>query len=118
MKTIKLIFFFTAGLLFCAAGAQAQTSKTNRSKKEIRISTRSSAPKSIAKRKKAWEKELKRMEKERKKSRKAFLKRTRKEARLKKKPQYSNPTYLGHKRKPKKHKPGKMKFCKECGMKH
>jgi hypothetical protein len=34
------------------------------------------------------------------------------------KPQYSNPMYFGHKRPPKKHKPGKMKFCKECGMKH
>jgi hypothetical protein len=34
------------------------------------------------------------------------------------KPQYSNPMYFGHKRPPKKHKPGKMKFCKECGMRH
>ncbi len=35
-----------------------------------------------------------------------------------KKPQYSDPTYFGHKRKPKKRKPGKKKFCKECGMWH
>jgi len=34
------------------------------------------------------------------------------------KPQYSDPSYFGHKRKPKKHKPGKMKFCKECGLRH
>lgn len=34
------------------------------------------------------------------------------------KPQYSDPTYFGHKRKPKKHKPGKMKFCKECEIRH
>jgi hypothetical protein len=34
------------------------------------------------------------------------------------KPQYSNPMYFGHKRPPKKHKPGKMKFCKECGLRH
>jgi hypothetical protein len=34
------------------------------------------------------------------------------------KPQYSNPMYFGHKRPPKKRKPGKMKFCKECGLKH
>jgi hypothetical protein len=34
------------------------------------------------------------------------------------KPQYKDPLYFGHKRKPKKRPPGKQKFCKECGMKH
>lgn len=34
------------------------------------------------------------------------------------KPQYSDPTYFGHKRKPKKRPPGKMKFCKECEIRH
>lgn len=34
------------------------------------------------------------------------------------KPQYSDPTYFGHKRKPKKRNPGKMKFCKECEIRH
>ncbi len=34
------------------------------------------------------------------------------------KPQNSDPTYFGHKRKPKKNKPGKMKFCKECEIRH
>ena len=35
-----------------------------------------------------------------------------------KKPQYSDPSYFGHKHKPKKRKPGKKKFCKECGLVH
>lgn len=35
-----------------------------------------------------------------------------------KKPQYSNPAYFGHKKKPKKRKRGKRKFCKECGIVH
>ncbi len=35
-----------------------------------------------------------------------------------KKPQYSDPSYFGHKRKPKKRKPGKRKFCKECEIVH
>ncbi len=35
-----------------------------------------------------------------------------------KKPQYSDPTHFGHKKKPKKRPPGKKKFCKECGMYH
>ena len=42
----------------------------------------------------------------------------RKEARLMKKPQYSDPMYFGHKKKPKKRPPGKRKFCKECGIVH
>ncbi len=34
------------------------------------------------------------------------------------KPQYSNFLYYGHKRKPKKHAPNKMKYCPECGIRH
>lgn len=34
------------------------------------------------------------------------------------KPQYSDPMYFGHRKPPKKHKPGKMKYCKECGLRH
>jgi hypothetical protein len=34
------------------------------------------------------------------------------------KPQYADPMYFGHKRPPKKRKPGKMKYCKECGIRH
>jgi hypothetical protein len=41
-----------------------------------------------------------------------------KNERLMEKPQYSNPLYFGHKRPPKKRKPSKMKFCKECGIRH
>jgi hypothetical protein len=35
-----------------------------------------------------------------------------------KKPQYSDPSYFGHKSKPKKRANGKKKFCKECGIRH
>jgi hypothetical protein len=34
------------------------------------------------------------------------------------KPQYSDFTYFGHKRPPKRHKVGKLKYCKECGLRH
>lgn len=34
------------------------------------------------------------------------------------KPQYSDPSYFGHKKKPKKRPLGKRKFCKECGIVH
>lgn len=33
-------------------------------------------------------------------------------------PQYSNPAYFGHKHKPKRRSPNRMKFCKECGIRH
>ncbi|HEU5145476.1 MAG TPA: hypothetical protein VFT90_02130 [Chryseosolibacter sp.] len=42
----------------------------------------------------------------------------RKTEKLMEKPQYSNPMYFGHKRPPKKRKPSKMKYCKECGIRH
>lgn len=34
------------------------------------------------------------------------------------KPQYSDPSYFGHKRPPKKRSRKKMKYCKECGIRH
>ncbi len=37
---------------------------------------------------------------------------------MKQKPQYSDPSYFGHKRKPKKRPVGKRKLCKECGIVH
>lgn len=35
-----------------------------------------------------------------------------------KKPQYSDATYFGHKKPPKKRPPGKKKFCKHCQLWH
>ncbi|HEY0654007.1 MAG TPA: hypothetical protein VGD65_12800 [Chryseosolibacter sp.] len=42
----------------------------------------------------------------------------RKNEKLAAKPQYSDPMYFGHKKPPKKRKPGKMRYCKECGIRH
>ena len=42
----------------------------------------------------------------------------RKNERMMDKPQYSDPLYFGHKRPPKKRKPSRMKYCKECGIRH
>jgi len=33
-------------------------------------------------------------------------------------PQYSNPLYFGHKRPPRRNPIHKMKYCKECGIRH
>jgi hypothetical protein len=48
----------------------------------------------------------------------ALAKTKRKNEVLQQKPQYTDPMYFGHKRPPKKHKPGKMRYCKECGLRH
>jgi len=42
----------------------------------------------------------------------------RKEWRQSLKPQFSDPMYFGHKKKPKKRPPGKRRLCKECGIVH
>jgi len=49
---------------------------------------------------------------------KRTVKMIRRNEKLIKRPQYSNPMYFGHKRPPKKHKPSKMRFCSECGIRH
>jgi hypothetical protein len=48
----------------------------------------------------------------------ANAKRDAKKAKEMQKPQYSDPSYFGHKKKPKKRPVGKRKFCKECGIVH
>jgi gamma-glutamylcyclotransferase (GGCT)/AIG2-like uncharacterized protein YtfP len=48
----------------------------------------------------------------------ALEKTRRKNEKMLEKPQYTDPMYFGHKRPPKKRPPGKMKFCKVCGIRH
>lgn len=49
---------------------------------------------------------------------KANKKKYKKQAKAMEKPQYSDPSYFGHKRKPKKRSLKKRKMCKECGIVH
>lgn len=48
----------------------------------------------------------------------ALQKTKRKNEKMLEEPQYSDPAYFCHKRIPKRHKPGKMKYCKVCGIRH
>ncbi len=48
----------------------------------------------------------------------ALVKVRRKNEKMLMTPQYSDPSYFGHKRPPKKRPANKMKFCKECGIRH
>ncbi|MGL1888185.1 MAG: hypothetical protein OCD76_16840 [Reichenbachiella sp.] len=49
---------------------------------------------------------------------KANRKKYKKQAKGMEKPQYSDPSYFGHKKPPKKRDVGKRKMCKECGIVH
>lgn len=49
---------------------------------------------------------------------KATARKKAKESKLALQPQYSDPSYFGHKKPPKKRPNGKKKFCKECGLSH
>jgi hypothetical protein len=48
----------------------------------------------------------------------SVMKARKKTARLMQKPQYSDPSYFGHRRPPKKRSVKNMRFCKECGIRH
>lgn len=48
----------------------------------------------------------------------AVAKAREKAAKVMAKPQYSDPMYFGHKKKPKKRPAHKMRLCKECGIRH
>ena len=82
--------------------AQVRQAKKNR-KKSFRV---------------AFNKNMDQKVKEFEKRMQANAKMERKKAREMQKPQYSDPSYFGHKRKPKKRPVGKRKFCKECSIVH
>jgi len=118
---LKLVLFLIAA---SCAGACAQSSKKSKNdqKQEIdRGATYEIKSSKKSKKKKAkyslagqYDKKVeeyhKRME--------ANARKYKKMSKEMEKPQYSDPSYFGHKKKPKKRPPGKKKFCKECGMYH
>ncbi|SDL98165.1 hypothetical protein SAMN05421823_109195 [Catalinimonas alkaloidigena] len=65
-----------------------------------------------------YRKELAKLRKENEKRVAKAMKEKKKDLRRSSRPQFSDASYFGHKRPPKKRKPGKKKFCKECGIVH
>ena len=104
--------------LFLGSGAFAQNSiNVNSSIKEsISSSTKSAKPTYVIKH--PHDAYFDQKVEEYKKRMEANVKEHKKMARKMEKPQYSDPSYFGHKRKPKKRGPGKRKFCKECEIVH
>ncbi|UII27892.1 hypothetical protein LVD15_05575 [Fulvivirga maritima] len=130
MSRILLLFsFFTIGIIFTS---QAQADKKNtRSNSFEPYAENAQADTNSAKQKKSrkskknkqsfrswFKKDLENKKEEFYELMEANAKRDRKMAKEMKKPQYSDPSYFGHKKKPKKRKPGKRKLCKECGIVH
>lgn len=122
----KVIYLF---LLFLSLSvvAQAQSQKKNRTSKGDSYNYRTEynakpSKKEIKKAKKAYKSSYARQFdikiKEYEDRMQANAKKYKKIAQEAEKPQYSDPTYFGHKNKPKKRKPGKKKFCKECQIVH
>ncbi len=88
------------------SGSRSQ-SKQKKSKKQRKNSDQYNYLQSLDQKKEEFYKRIKQNAKEDKKI-----------ARKMQKPQYSDPSYFGHKRKPKKRPVGKRKLCKECGIVH
>jgi hypothetical protein len=115
-----------------AAGAVAQT-KAGKSKKDNKTAPNSRAASSVdigsensifmdtkksAVKRKSDVKTMEDLKAEARERMIANAKKHEKMAKEMEKPQYSDPSYFGHKNPPKKRKPGKKKFCKECRLRH
>lgn len=124
---LLIIFFITVGNV----GAQSKKSKKKNKDMEVEFNQAPSsrdpdfsvgeAPSREAKRKtqsKNYKKRLDRKVEEYEERMQANAKKRAKMEKKMDKPQYSDPMYFGHKKKPKKRKLGKRKLCKECGIVH
>ena len=117
MKQIKYIIFLLVLCLFFLIPTEgsAQTSRES----EVKERTEN---KVFSNKKVASKKTFNRTEEQGMKEYEALMKENKKKykkiAKGMEEPQYSDPMYFGHKKRPKKRKPGNRKFCKECGIVH
>lgn len=123
MRLIKYFILFSSIICLTALSASAQDSRSGNPDAifgEAPSPEKKSDVKAAKKRKKSnsFNKNLDKKVEETEKRLEDNIKRNRKRAKQMEKPQYSDPSYFGHKKKPKKRPPGKQKFCKECGIKH
>ncbi|MFY0627201.1 MAG: hypothetical protein JXR07_12955 [Reichenbachiella sp.] len=124
MVNIKQLVLFFAFISFFISEGQAQSSRdsesdmkfTSTSSSAVFSSSKKSSKKFFKKRKSKGNRPQSLVEYE--KLKKDVQKAQTKKEKGMRKPQYSDPSYFGHKRPPKKRKLGKRKFCKECGMTH
>ena len=114
---VILFVFISSSLLF--AQTSRENAKSGTLKKDLgatyKVETSASKKKKINN---SIAKDFDRKVEEYEKRMEQNAKRNEKVAKEMKKPQYADPTYFGHKKKPKKRPPGKKKFCRECQMYH
>ncbi len=119
MTLIKFVFLSAVVILVSWSSASAQSTR----EVETRSEYSSYSAKSSKKSKKSKKSDLKlktyaETQAEFQKRMKLVAKEHRKRDKEMKKPQYSDPTYFGHKKPPKIRPVGKRKMCKECGIVH
>ncbi|UXX79262.1 hypothetical protein N7E81_18065 [Reichenbachiella carrageenanivorans] len=115
---MRFLFLFCFGIFFILLSNEslAQTSRESEanpasSQSQIFQSKKKASKKSYNKKNDQGIKEYEALMK-------ANKKKYRKREKGMKKPQYSDPSYFGHKKKPKKRPLKKRKFCEECGIVH
>ncbi len=124
MRLIKFLGVGILMLLFCGINtSSAQSSRSVEDVLKARSSRQTASKKKkkislFSKKKKSAYTTDEQLRAEYVQRQKDNAKRSRKESKLAKKPQYSNPLYFGHKRPPKKRPNDKKKLCKECGLRH
>ncbi|WP_162555585.1 hypothetical protein [Reichenbachiella versicolor] len=118
MKRIHYIIFLMAfGLsMLLADEAAAQTSRDSEVKEKSSSSRKVFKSRKVGSKKYTinYEQGLKEYEALMKQNKKKYAKMSKDME----KPQYSDPLYFGHKKKPKKRPLSKRKFCDECGIVH
>lgn len=120
MKRLWFILFFSLGLTVVAFGQSKEKKKSKKLEKEgdWGATYQVDSKKVRKKLKKSVYKHFDAKIEEYEKRMEANAKKYKKMEKEMKKPQYSDPTYFGHKKPPKKRPPGKKKFCKVCRMWH
>lgn len=120
MKYLKIIFLLAFVMIGASVFAQERQDNSFAPMSKEQSATQKKAMKKRGKKsnRAMFNKRMNQKVKEYEKRMVANAKQDRKERRLAKKPQYSDPSYFGHKKKPKKRPVGKRKFCKECHIWH
>jgi len=117
---VKNIFVLILTFLVIVANSEKSQAQTSRDSETFEVKTENSSSKKKRKNSfsKRYTKKLNDSVKEFDELMKSNVKKRAKIARKMQKPQYSDPSYFGHKRPPKKRPVGKRKMCKECGIVH
>ena len=117
-KYVVLIFLLSCSLYVSAQSKSKNNEKSQKKSQIDRGATYSDPSDSKKKVKVKYKYNYNADVKEFDKLMQANAKKYKKRDRLMEKPRYSDPTYFGHKKKPKKRARGKRKLCKECNIVH